>query len=273
MAAINQKAINRVTDGLKKFQPIINNAKTRDINESDTVVLITDILTEVFGYDKYNEITTEAAVKNTYCDLAIKINNEIKIYIEAKAIGVELKDAHIQQAVDYATRGGIDWAVLTNGINWKIYRVVWGKPVTTTLVYEFNFPELKARNDEDIDKLSLLCKEALPKNLLEEHFSQRQATSRFMLGNLIFEDAVINCIRKELKEVYPDLKCSNEEIAKIIRAEVVKREIIEGDEAAEAQKKINRANKKIEKAKAEKARPNNSEPPVELSTTATPSEE
>ena len=194
---------------------------------------------------------------------AIKINNEIKIYIEAKAVGVELKDTHIQQAVDYATRGGVDWAVLTNSVNWKVYRVVWGKPVTTTLVYEFNFLDLKTKITEDIDKLSLLCKEALPKNLLEEHYSQRQATSRFMLGNLIFEDVVINSIRKELKEVYPDLKCSNEEIAKVIRTEVIKREIIEGEEAIEAQKKIYRANKKIEKAKAEKTKPANSEPPIE----------
>lgn len=270
MATINQKAIIRITDGIKKFQSLVSNAKAKDVNESDTVVLITDILTEVFGYDKYNEITTEAAVKNSYCDLAIKINNEIKIYIEAKAVGVELKDVHIQQAVDYATRGGVDWAVLTNGVNWKIYRVVWGKPVTTTMVYEFNFLELKPKNSEDIDKLSLLCKEALPKNLLEEHYSQRQATSRFMLGNLIFEDAVINSIRKELREVYPDLKCSNEDITKIIRSEVVKREIIEGEEAAEAQKKINRANKKVEKAKAEKNKTNSSEPPIE--STATPSE-
>jgi len=271
MATINQKAINRITDGIKKFQPIITNAKTRDVNESDTVVLITDILTEVFGYDKYNEITTEAAVKNSYCDLAVKINNEIKIYIEAKAVGVELKDAHIQQAVDYATRGGVDWAILTNGIYWKIYRVIWGKPVTTTSVYDFNFLDLKAKNLDDIDKLSLLCKEALPKNLLEEHYSQRQATSRFMIGNLIFEDAVINSIRKELKEVYPHLKCSSEDIAKIIRAEVVKREIIEGEEAIEAQRKISRANKKVEKAKAEKTKPNNSEPTAELSGAA-PSE-
>lgn len=257
--AINQKVVDRIVNGLKKFQPLVESAKIRDINESDTVVLLTGILSDILGYDKYSEITTEKAVKNTYCDLAIKLKGEkIEMYIEAKAIGIELKDNHIQQAVNYATFGGTDWAVLTNGVNWKIFKIMWGKPVTTQLVYEFNFLALNWKSKDDIEKIAILCKEAYLKNSIDDHYNQRQATSKYMLGNLLFEDSVINALKKELKEVYPDLKVTNEELYKVVHNEVVKREIIEGEEAVAAQKAIAKANKRVEKLKAEKVKPSSS---------------
>ena len=69
MPRIPQKVARRLSFGLKQFQPILESAKSRDVNESDTVVIVTDILSEIFGYDKYNEVTSEYAIKGTYCDL------------------------------------------------------------------------------------------------------------------------------------------------------------------------------------------------------------
>ncbi|HUW04685.1 MAG TPA: hypothetical protein VMW01_00350 [Williamwhitmania sp.] len=71
MATIPPKVQTRLTSGLKKYQSIVSNARAKDINESDTVVIITDILSDLFGYDKYSEITSEQAVKKTFCDLAL----------------------------------------------------------------------------------------------------------------------------------------------------------------------------------------------------------
>ena len=53
MATLPSKVQLRLVSGIKKFQGILNTAKTKDINESDTVVIITDILTELFGYRKF----------------------------------------------------------------------------------------------------------------------------------------------------------------------------------------------------------------------------
>ena len=41
----------RLISSIKKFQNILNIAKTKDINESDTVVIVTDMLSELFGFD------------------------------------------------------------------------------------------------------------------------------------------------------------------------------------------------------------------------------
>ena len=49
--ALPKKLEERISGGLKRFQPILSAAKARDVNESDTVVIITDVLQDMFGYD------------------------------------------------------------------------------------------------------------------------------------------------------------------------------------------------------------------------------
>jgi Type I restriction enzyme R protein N terminus (HSDR_N) len=115
MAAIPKKVSERLTSALKKFQPILSASKARDDGEADTVMIVTDMLAYVFGYDKYSEVTAEYAIRGTFCDLATKIDGTIQALVEVKAIGLELKDAHVKQAVDYAANQGVDWVVLTNG--------------------------------------------------------------------------------------------------------------------------------------------------------------
>ena len=94
MASIPTKVQTRLFTGIKKFQNVLKQAKIKDINESDTVTIIMDMLAEVFGYDKYSEITSEYAIKKTYCDLAIKIDGKLRFLIEVKAIGLDLKTDH-----------------------------------------------------------------------------------------------------------------------------------------------------------------------------------
>jgi len=102
MSSIPHKVENRLVEGIKRFQPIVSSARTRDVNEADTVVIVTDLLADLFGYDKYTEITREHVIRGTYCDLALKIEDQLKLLIEVKAIGLELKEAHVKQAADYA---------------------------------------------------------------------------------------------------------------------------------------------------------------------------
>ena len=73
MATVPSKVAERLVAGLKRFQPVLLGAKSRDVGESDTVTIVVDMLAEIFGYDKYSEITSEYVIRSTYCDLATKI--------------------------------------------------------------------------------------------------------------------------------------------------------------------------------------------------------
>jgi hypothetical protein len=123
MMNIPAKFLKRVQDSLKKYQGVIAQIKKKDANESDTVTVITDILQDVFGYDKYSEITSEYAIRGTYCDLAIvDQNKKIRFLIEVKAVSVSLNDNHIKQAMDYGSNAGVNWVILTNSERWLVYK-------------------------------------------------------------------------------------------------------------------------------------------------------
>ena len=240
MASISTKTIDRLSAGIKRFQPILNSAKMRDVNESDTVIIITDMLSEIFGYDKYSEITSEFMIRSTYCDLAIKIDGKLAFLIEVKAIGLELKDNFVKQAIDYAANQGIDFVVLTNGVNWKVFRISFTKPIDQELVCEFDFLSLNYKNTENLERLSLLSKEGWLKSFLYEYHSQKQALSKFFLSALILSDSIIDVLRRELRKISPDVKVTQDQIKEVLQKEVLKREVIEGEKADEAKKKINK---------------------------------
>jgi predicted type IV restriction endonuclease len=251
MASIPAKAADRIRDGLKRFQPILAAAKARDVNESDTVVLVTDLLNDVFGYDKYSEITSEHMIRSTFCDLAVSIDGTLAFLLEVKAIGLELKDQHVKQAVDYAANQGVDWVGLTNGIVWRVYKVGFGKPITHEVVVEFDLAALSHRNADTVELLALLAKEGWKKARITEYHSHKEALNRFTLGALLVSESVIDVIRRELRRVTPGLKLESEQIEAALRTEVIKREVLEGDKAVAAQRQVARAANRLLRKKLE----------------------
>jgi hypothetical protein len=249
MASIPKRVEIRLVAGIKKFQPVFALAKSKDVNESDTVVIINDMLAEVLGYAKYFEITSEYAIRGTYCDLAIKLEGKLVVLIEVKAVGIELKEHHVKQAIDYAANQGVDWVVLTNGACWRVYKVIFGKPIGQELVCEFDFLSLSAKDENHLQFLYLLTKEGWVKSAVGDYFQQKQALSRFFVGAAILTDPVLGAIRKELKRVSPDVRIDTDQIREVIKQEVIKREILESEKCREAEKVIERAVNKAAKAR------------------------
>jgi len=255
MTTVPNKVAERLTASLKKFQPILTSARARDVNESDTVLIITDLLAYFFGYDKYSEITSEHAVRGTYCDLAIKLDGQLSLLIEVKAIGLELKDPHVKQAVDYAANQGVEWVVLTNGVTWRVYRVHFTKPIDNELVLELDLLQFNPRSASHLESLYLLTREGILKDSLPLYYAQRQATNRFFLGALLLSDSILDVVRRELRRLAPDVRIDNAEIKSALMSEVLKREVVEGEKADEARKKVQRAaGKSLRASKAKSAK-------------------
>lgn len=251
MATVPAKVKDRLTISVKKFQPIVKKAQAADINESDTVTIVSDILSDVFGYDKYNEITSEFAIKKTFCDLAIKINGTPKLLIECKAAGLNLKENHIRQAVDYGSNSGVEWVILTNAVNWMVYSISFGRPVTAELVYEFSFADVNMKKQNDMELLYYLTKEAMTKGnktSLDEFHVQQQLVNKFTVSQILLSGPVLDSIRKTIKKISADAKPTNEEIARIISEEIIKRDVLDDEKTQEAKKKITKALKATPKA-------------------------
>ena len=260
MLNIPAKVNERISKNIKKYQKIITQAKSNDVNEADTVTIVKDILSEVLGYDKFTEITSEYAVKRTYCDIAIKKDETPFIFIEVKAVGINLKDDHTKQALDYGSNAGIEWIILTNAAQWKIYKVIFSKPIQSELVYEFDFEALNPKKSCDIEMLYYLSKEAISKSALkgplDDFREQKQLLSRYLIGQILLTDDVANTVKKILRKISANAKVSAEEIKAVLENEVIKRDIFEDEKAAESKKKVAKANRPLSATKS-KSKANN----------------
>jgi hypothetical protein len=241
MPSPSTKVAARLAGGIKQFQPVLTAAKARDINESETVTIVKDMLGDVFGFDKYADVTSEYAIRGTYVDLALKVDGKLHLLIEVKAIGQNLEDRHTKQAVDYGANQGIEWVVLTNGVQWQTYRITFGKPIQQELVMETDFLALSPRNSSHVDGLFPLTKEGIVKSALHAHHEQRQATNRFVLGAIIQSDTVLELVRREVRRLSPNVRIDVIGLRDLIAQEVLKRDVVEGDKAVEARAKVRRA--------------------------------
>lgn len=259
--SLPKRAHDRLLLGLKRYQPIFDAAKKRDVSESDTAVMIADFLADVLGYAKYTEITTEFAIRGTYCDLAVKIDDKLCFLIEVKAIGVDLKESHVKQAVDYAANKGCEWVMLTNGIVWRVYKIGFGQPITNLLVTEVDLLKHPYRHEALVDCFSSLSREGWTKEKISDYLEQMQATSRYTLAATLLSESVITQVRREIRRLFPGVKIDSEFIAKQIKDEVLKREVVEGEAADTASGTLRKLTRRIEKERErEKAREDTAAP-------------
>jgi hypothetical protein len=269
MIKIPKKVLDRFSSQLKTYQNIASSHKTRDVSEADTVTLVKDVLAYLFGYDKYIELTGEQQIRGTFCDLAVKIDGKIRYLIEVKAAGIDLNDSHLRQAINYGVNQGIEWVVLTNSVEWRLYRIKFGQPVDFEAVSTFNLLNVNAKNEDDQQRMFLLCREGIATDAMGIYHQHTQLLNKFTVAQVVLSEPVVAIIRRELRRLFPELKVNPDQISDILMNEVLKREVIEGDKVKETQHKIKKAMAKLsrpakEKPNGETATPESTAEPVPL---------
>lgn len=248
--AVSKKVSDRLAQQLKKYQSILSEAKDRDVSESDTVVIIADMLADMLGYKKYVEITTEFAIRGTYVDLAVKVGSDVRFLLEAKAIGQALKENHVKQAIDYGANHGIEWIVLTNGVVWQVYKIHFRQPIDKSLIFEIDLLQASAKDSKFMECFGNLSRECFTQSSMTAFFQQQQATSKFSIATLLTNAPMLQALRKELRKVSSSVKIDDDQLKFILQNDVLKRETVDGDEAKQAQDFLKSLAKHAAKAKA-----------------------
>ncbi len=239
---IPKRFLTRAKPALRRYQKILASARDRDVNESDTSVIVSDILCDVLGYDKYEEVTREYAIRSTYCDLAVKIGSALRFLIEVKAIGKTLQDNHLRQAVDYGANEGVEWVLLTNGVEWQAHRIRFERPIAHDLMFSIDL--LAGHPPEIVEHLYLLSREASKTHAIEAFRRQQEVLNRFVLAQLLLSDPILSVLRREVRKISSDVKVSVDDLGDMIRADVLKREAVEGEQAKEAASLVRKAAKR-----------------------------
>lgn len=245
---LSSKVAARISSELKKYQGVLKAAQQRDVSEADTVTIIIDMLADVFGYDKYKEVTSEHAIRGTSVDLAVIVDEKKRFLLEAKAINVELKDQHVKQAIDYAANEGISWVVLSNGAIWRLYCVRFVKPIEKTLVFEIDVANCNCKSDDVIACFGSLTTEGYSKDCLADLLSSKQTSSKFTIAAVLRSDVMIDSLRREVRRL-SGIRLDPDYLKATLENEVIKRELIDGDQGDEAVAYVKKLRHAIEKKK------------------------
>ena len=216
-----QTAKDELRAAIRKFAKPLADLVARDANEGDTRILITDFLCEGLGFDKFEDLSTEYAVKGEYADYVIRIDKQLIAFIEVKRAAQKLNSRHLRQVETYAVKEGVEWIILTNGQVWQVYHSITSplQPVATHLVFEVDILGEDAPAKK-IEFLAYLHKSFLKRGLIDELWKRKAATSALALSHLLLSPAILEALRKQIRRnsnYSPDTK----ELARVLKAEVI----------------------------------------------------
>ncbi len=139
-------------------------------NEANTKALLIEPMLSALGWDTtdVDQVEREYRVYDkTALDYALKIDGELRLFVEAKAVAKQLDDkAFISQTVNYANNEGVIWCVLTNGLAYRVYKTNEPVAMEDKLLFEVDLTE--GSTSEVAQALKLLDRDALTNGALEE---------------------------------------------------------------------------------------------------------
>jgi hypothetical protein len=208
---ISASKSERMLAALKEYRKKYLSGSITDLDESGTRIMINTFLTSILGYQELEEIKTEYIIKGTYADYIIQIGGKRHFLVDVKAFPLELSDKHLRQAVNYGANEGIDWAILTNGRQFQLYKILFEKPIGEKMVFEIDFEAEDFDLKEAHQQLTYLHREAVVKDNLSDLWARYSALEPMNVAGLLFSPQVISFLKKELKAKY-DTKFEDDEI-------------------------------------------------------------
>jgi len=166
-----------MVDLLDVLQGLLDKAdryRDKGINEADTKALLIEPMLGALGWDLHDleAVTREYRVYDgTLIDYALKVGNEPRLFVEAKPMARSLDDKQlIAKTVNYANNEGVVWCVLTNGLQYRVYKS--NEPVEMEQKLLFKVDVEDSRNEagaENVNRLlSYLARESVESGQVDE---------------------------------------------------------------------------------------------------------
>ena len=89
--------------------------------EENVKIKVVIPLLNLLGYNTEKDMDFEHHVQNKKADIALLLDGKPKLLVETKDLDQQL-DNHVNQGLDYAFYKGIEWVILANGIEIRIYK-------------------------------------------------------------------------------------------------------------------------------------------------------
>lgn len=178
---------------LKKLNP--------ELDESGTRLMINSFLTEVLGFTPIEEVKTEYMIRGTYADYVVQLKGARYFLVEVKALGIELSEKHLRQAVNYGANEGIEWALLTNGKQFDFYKILFNKPIEERKVFSIDLSD-PSKLKESVGMIQYLHKISVADKGLDLLWDKCVALDPTTVAGLLQNKPVVNFIKRALKKKY-----------------------------------------------------------------------
>jgi hypothetical protein len=202
------KLLSSLKDYKKKFLDKV----VGELDESGTRIMINFFLTDVLGFAALEEVKTEYMIKGTYADYMIQMNGVRHFLVEVKAMSLELSDKHLRQTVNYGANEGIEWALLTNGKSFELYKILFNKPIESRKVFAIDLSDA-SQYKFVIEHIQYLHKDAIVKKSLKQIWNKCEALDPINVAGILYSKEAVGLIKKIIKSKYNE-KVEDDEILK-----------------------------------------------------------
>jgi predicted type IV restriction endonuclease len=134
--------------------------------------------------------------------------------IEIKRASVDLARKHLKQVSNYAINAGCEWILLTNGKDWQLYHVSFGKPPETKHIYSWNI----LTNDIALlaERFELISFRSVARGALDSLWQKANVLSPRNLLQAVLSEESIKTIRRVVRRE-SDVPVSPEDLVAGVR--------------------------------------------------------
>jgi hypothetical protein len=198
---LNTAKKTKLQAAIKAYTKRYLNGKIVDLDESGTRLMINTFLTNVLGFTPIEEVKTEYMIRGTYADYMIQIKGARHFLVEVKALSLNLSDKHLRQAINYGANEGIEWALLTNGKRFDLYKILFNKPIDSKLVFSVDLSD-PAQVKNSIEQIQFLHRDSVINKGLETLWNKTVALDPKHLAGFLFAPQVTGFIRRNLNQKF-----------------------------------------------------------------------
>jgi predicted Zn finger-like uncharacterized protein len=220
---IRGEHLDKVRTGFRSLHSRLKSISESRGSEEDVRIWCIDAIRDGLGWTMA-DIDTELFTLGKRIDIALKHKGDVRVVIECKNIRAKLSDSVRAQAASYAMGLSAEWAVVTNGATWKMYKVlpVAGQDPQLMSIFDVALLDEDGVSESDAENLYLLTQRALLSGETEDAYHVINCTSKRRLLKALASDRVTKAIHRELIEVYTtemnrDPRISSELVTEQIR--------------------------------------------------------
>lgn len=185
---------------IDKFRSVLSAAMEAKRNEADTIRIIEDMLVELCGYDRLSDFSSEERTAGRRLDILVSHNGKKRFIVEAKAVNVSLdsngrNESYVAQAGNYTANNNLKHCVLSNGAEWRIYKLCKRGAMRLDLVASVNLLSDSFDFDEAADFFAALSVDGFGGEKLESLGDNGRWVTRYLVGNILTSDSVAAFVR------------------------------------------------------------------------------